>query len=325
MSALLALLTALGPDGTPPDNGPPPPGSSDVRPALDDPVAQSMRPDAPPIETVRVGPTRDFTTVFDALRYARNVQASALAAAGKAIPADRSSPAMGLLRDYRVDIIIDPGTYPEPVSGGGVPISAHFALYAADGQARSVTIRAGAAYSDGWTYHEGIVYDPRGRTGAKYGAHLGGYGTTIFSRGGMYHSAATAGSSWAMGMDGYGNGWTYCYDWDFNHASAGGRTNNHAASSITTIPEQMIYINCRSNGGLEFNPMGSSGHTMWAVDCEADWVGIEPAGTNTLITDGNVQALTNPQRYRHTPDQTRRDWPVPVGGLSPYWRARLGL
>lgn len=295
----------------PPSTDGPPPGTVvDGLPALDDPVAASMRPTGARLKLYTVGPTgRDFTTIVEAVTAGSNLRS-----------------AVGATRDTRVDILIDPGTYPETAAAGVINIPAHMALYAADGGRRSVTVLAGIE-CPGWAHQEGIVYDARTSTTAKYGLHHVGNGVSVFSRGNFYNSAATIGSGWAAGMDGVGYGHTVMYDMHLTGPDVNTRTNMHSAISGGADPETMIYVNCVTNGGLEFNPMDSTpAHELWAINCQAAWVGLGGGTGAKFYGSGNTMSDTTKwAAFRKTLDATRTDWPVPVGGLTSYWRTALGL
>lgn len=319
MSLLSLLATTKAADG---GSTPPPPGSQDVRPVLDDPLAQSMRPMRAATATVRVGPGREYSTLSQGFARANQLRDSSLNAAG--IPsnwwANTTDPAvMRQLLDHRVDLIVDPGAYDESsVSEVGIP--GLVAIYAADGQPGSVRLNQGVA-TGGWTYVEGLSITPPKVGGSKYAVHHTNTGTTIFSRCSFDTRGRTGGmgGDTPFGMDGaypYGReAETIFYDCVFQ----GGTSTNLHGSDSAGDPDIIAYIKCSYAGGNLQYGGGLNEATVWGIDCTAGSVNGYGDFTVTYLSGC---ALETPST---TVDADRRDWPVPVGGLSPYWRAQLGL
>lgn len=312
-SVLLALLAASVDDWAPPPGGGTPPGEDASLPTVDDPLVASMRPDGQRLMLIQVGPGRTYTTLASAYQAVSSV----IAGLGR-----------GLTRDERIDIVIDPGTYTEPAMNGAFVGYANVALYAADGGHSSVHLYAGPDNAQGWTYWEGIEFDPAANlsehAGAKYGSHHLGVGTSIYARCTINGNPRNpTGSNWPIGMDGYPDGFTLLYDCDLTGIE-GGRTNMHSAGASTPTRETMLYVNCRfPAGGLEFDPMGSTApHELWVVGCTAKWAGIGAGANSTFYGSGNTFTDTGQwPTFRKTPDVVTADWPIPYGGLSPYTEA----
>lgn len=323
MSTLVGLLAnRQGGPSVPIGGGddPPPPGSAvDPRPIVDDPILMSMRPDGQRVALLRVGPAREYSTIEAALARGSEIQTAA-----------RLANNGSLTRDMRVDIVIDPGEYSP--AARYVSLSHHVGLYAADGGHGTVLIHGGLEMSGGWNHVEGIHWLPPDST-SKYPHHHAAIGVSVFARS-IYTALArgAGGGLTPIGMDGNSGGETYWYDCDL--APAGQYTNTHGhAGNID--PLVTAWIRCRfPSGGLQYAngvPDDDPDHpgnsdTLWAVDCEAGWIGVEGKGAlyygdrNTL-TGGTPPGVA----YRQTPTEVRSDWPVPIGGLSTAWRARLGL
>lgn len=307
---LLALLAASG-DWAPPGGGGTPPGEDASLPAVDDPLVMAMRPDGERLALMQVGPGRTYTTIAAALAAVASIHT------GLVTPPTR---------DQRIDIVIDPGIYPEPTLNGAWGGRNHVAMYAADGERSSVTIQAGPDHAAGWSYYEGIILDPASNptvhAGAKYGSHHHGSGTSVYARCTINGNPRNPiGTGWPIGMDGYPNGFTVLYDCDLTCDPDDGRTNMHSAGSTTPTRETMVYVNCRfPDGGLEFDPMGSpAAHELWVVDCTAKWAGIGAGSASTFYGSGNTFTGTGTWgSYRKTPDVTSANWPIPYGGISPY-------
>ena len=318
MSLLSLLATAAT---AAPDVGPPP-GSSDVRPVLDDPVAQSMRPMRPATATIRVGAGREYSTLSQGLARAELLRDSSLLAAG--IPsnwwANTTVPAVMLqLLDHRVDVIVDPGAYDEDhLFELGIP--GLVAVYAADGQPGSVRINQGLA-TGGWTYVEGLSITPPKVGGSKYAVHHTNTGTSIFSRCGFDTRGRTGGmgGDTPFGMDGaapYGReAETIFYECVFQ----GGTSTNLHGSETGGDPDIIAYIKCSYAGGNLQYSGGTNLATVWGVDCTAGSINGYGDYTTTHLSGCILETPST------TVDTDRSDWPVPVGGLSPYWRAQLGL
>lgn len=307
---LHALLGAPG-GGTwaPPGGEGPPPGSDAALPTVDDPLVMAMRPDGQRLLLVQVGPGRTHATLASAYQAVSSI----IAGLGR-----------GLTRDERIDIALDPGTYTEPAMDGYFGGPAHVALYAADGAHSSVHLYAGLDQGVGWNYCEGIEFDPAANlsanAGAKYGAHMSGHGTNIYARCTFRGNPRNpTGSNWPVGMDGSPNGYTLIYDCDMTGAFDG-RTNMHSVGAAATAPERMLYVNSRYlDGGLEFDPMGSTAAMeLWVVGCESRWGGIGTGASSTFYGSGNTFGGTGTWgSYRKTPDVTSAAWPIPYGGVAP--------
>ena len=313
--SLLSLLALAAAAGEPP----PLPGSADVRPPLDDPLAAALRPMLPATATVRVGPSRTYPTLSLGLERAAQLRDSSLNAAGLAGTWAATDPATLRQRlNHRVDVLVDPGLYDEDhLFELGIP--GLVAIYAADGQPGSIQLNQGIA-SGGWNYIEGLAITPPKLGGSKYAVHHTNLGTSIFSRCGFDTRDRTGGSGGdtPFGMDGaYLNGReaeTIFYDCAFQ---GGTQTNLHGAD--VGDPDIIAYIGCSFPGGnLQYSGGGNLAE-VWGVDCVAGSVNGYGDFTDTYLSGCTLETPSS------TADEERRDWPVPYGGLSAYWRSTLGF
>lgn len=267
---LFGLLGTTTTAWSPPSSDGPPPGQTiGGIPAPYDEMVAALRPTAPPIQTYRVGPGKDYTAIEDAVEAARIRQT--------AIPADQNR---------WVHIIVDPGTY-TPVNDGRLPAHRHQAFFSASGEPNSVTIAGGWEYAAGPFYIEGFYADARESTGPKYGIHAGGAaGDPMVMVGStLIHSNNSIGSGWPMGTDGGGGGYWHLYDCTLVGAGTNSRTNNHTGN-IENTGFTMIYHRVTANCGLEFNGMGAGApDELWVIDSTAPWAGLAKSGGRHYSSD----------------------------------------
>lgn len=296
----------------------------DPRPVVDDPVVMQMRPDGRRIGLLRVGPTgRDYTTIHEAMDEGYRMQAVKMAAEG----------VRTITPDYRVDILVDPGTYVDdwvPALGTGLHVMA------ANGQRSGALLRYPTAFAGlpsdaarGWSpgnlcWWEGIdvqtLKPTDGSLGPKYPAHgeLNAGNTThatcIITR----CKLIPMGSEPGIGTNGGSAAMLVLHDVDVR-----GGTNNHGWDDKTMpLPMINVFSKCTSNIGLGYSALSDTrADQVWIVDCVAPNLGSDGAKVETHVARSTP---TNPIGYKGTLDD-RADWPIPVGGLSAAARARYGM
>ena len=84
-------------------------------------------------------------------------------------------------------------------------------------------------------------------------------------------------------------------------------------------PDIIAYIGCSYAGGnLQYSGGGNPAE-VWGIDCTAGSVNGYGDYTATYLSGCTLETPST------TVDADRRDWPVPYGGLSAYWRSTLGF
>lgn len=315
--SLLAIL-AGGRTAAAPAASTPPPGTAvdpDALPTPADTMTAQLRPTGRSIGTLRVGPTRAYKTLPEAAAKAKNIQSATMATEG----------ATTLTPNYRVDIIVDPGVYDQGMQGLVIP--EFTAWYAADTTPHSTTVVDGLNQGAN-VYWEGVDIERRinGLWEPKYAFHFQVGGTTILANCRLTNSDPASGGAgtWA-GMDGSNNGALLFYNVDgvVGTPTLTQGTNLHGAAT-NTAPNTVMYVDCTSNGALAWSDLGSGqASQVWIVGTSAQGIVADsyaPSATIHLAPSSVVTANS----WNGALD-TRADWPIPVGGLSPYWRAQLGL
>lgn len=299
-AAILAGLLARRPTPTPGGT------ATDPRPVIDDPIIMAMRPNGRSIATLRVGPTREYTTIQAAVDAGWALQ-----------QAKRAEEQSIWTPNYRVDILVDPGEYT-----GTVRANAFQAFYSAGGVKGDTVVQDGSLDTQGHIYWEGIDLIPITPELHKYPLHHAGPGTSVFARTRMEHlGVGSHGYPTAFGMDGgYGPDTTVIYDcW-----LGPGGLNAHGGPASGTYPgpEHFILANSYMGGGGGFDSWGTTGSDeQWIVNSNVqDIGGAAPGGTHiggTTNRSGTVNVTG--------PVDNESDWPIPVGCVSAYWRNYWGM
>jgi hypothetical protein len=290
----------------------------DQRPEIADPIIQAIRPAGRLIGTLRVGPSRAYSTISAAVTAAAALQTATRTAEG----------APFITPNYRVDILVDAGTYTEIIGPGPF-----LAFYAADPDGprplltytlpASGSLGTGVLIDPDQVYWEGIDIElnrPVGSTAwPKYPIHHAGIRTSIIARCALRHQTVGGGGSHTpIGMDGYAGGTTLLYDVDLTT----GPTNMHgdATGGPAAEPQTMIYVNCTSPSSINYTGMvtGAPDH-VWVVNCTAATI---VAAYSTLHVSGSTGTVSLSGGATQDTDAA---WPVPTGGLSAADRAYYGM
>lgn len=314
--------------------GSPPPATTQPRtftlPAVDDATVMAMRP-TNHVGQVLLGEGGE-ANIFDAIKKALAIQEIYQAVKGL----DKPTPAT------RVVIGVTPGVHTIPdwtralnpstpeVERGRLP--GFIDVIALEPTRDATTIQWGFSPSGGSHYWEGVnltvpntgVWEP------KYPIHLSNAGTNIFTRVHFTSENNGAGGGSAMfGTDGDDGGCVVIHDAIFD-----GGTNQHGWDTIT-IPSTCVYSKVIAKSGLNFGDGPRTETQVWLVDSTAgDGFDIGGAYTHTHMS-GCTGPLTRPYKDAQGQMQTgpaptatlddRRDWPVPVGGLSALDRQKWGM
>ena len=313
--SLLALLAAQG--NTPVT----PPAGTDPRPVVADATLNAIRPNGRRIGLLRVGPGKDYATISAAVSAANTIQVAKRDAEGLS----------SLTPNHRVDIIIDAGTYTETL---GLP-SPYLAFYAANGLKDGFTVQqagpsatlTGTLITNDSMYWEGgrilrAVQDNTTSNWPKHPVHHAGHvrgSTAIFARCTLDNQdPASSGGASAYGSDGGTNGYVLLYDCTLTP----GGTNAHGAASTTTGHQTFAVVACTVGSGANWAAMNNiAPDELWVKDSAiAGGVTVSGAASKLHLSGSTVGgAVTAPTQ------DTRSDWPVPVGGLSPHERAHFGM
>lgn len=303
--SLLAILAAGTGGGTP---GTP----LDQRPATDDTLLQSIRPNGRSIATLTVGPGKQYANIKDANTAAKTLQTARLAAEGQAT----------LTPNYRVDVLVDPGTYVGEVVAG------RFVAFYATGpgallkqNAAATTPELGVLTTNGDTYWEGINItqdDEPDTNRPKYPIHAVNRGTSIYANCTLTNNEPDV--TTPFGMDGYDGGTTLLY----GVTMGPGGTNAHGWEN-TRIPQTMMYVKCASPSTVGWNALNNIAvDQLWVV--ESNVRGVVLAGTSSVahIAPSNTLGDLGVSLNGASQD-VNAAWPVPTGGLSAADRAFYGM
>lgn len=301
----------------------------DMRPPAADPIVALMRPQDRCIGQITVSKdgTGDYTTVHEA-----NAAATALKEAARSA---ETAPVQSFSTpNYRVDIIIAPGVYEEDY----ITDFNCVAFYAADGGHSTVEIRGplhrlpgnpSVFEPSGFVYCEGIhikTNATQGDDGYKYPLHLGNVKTFVFTRGTLTTSAGSA-----IGSDLGSHVLAILHDVILN-----GSTNQHGWD-LTGQPFPMVAVYSKvtqttAGGNLGLGGVDGRVDELWVVDSSC-MSNINLTGAqgllhvnNSVARDGvvGIQSSSGGAIIGGATD-SRRDWPIPYGGVSDYWRDYLGL
>lgn len=292
-------------------------------PAAPNATVASLRPAGRVVATYTVSPTdpeADYTTPGAAVEAAKAAQT----AAGKQTSIAWNGDGKDLGPDYRVDIVIGPGTYHEVVGTG-----AWINFYGATGNPADVVITSNAAGEGtvrtwGPGYFEGITIEstqPTSGTGQKYPLHLtSGPRTTAFVNCKMITTNTVAtGSGAAIGQDGDSGSHTLFYGCEIQAVpGADWATNLHGKSS-NTAPLEVVFVDCTSNRPVVYDELasGQADKVYWiggttnglTVEGAATVTTIDPGATTGTVTATNVVSGTS--------------WPSANGGVSTRDRAHF--
>lgn len=289
-------------------------------PPTSDPIVAQIRPNGRSIAELTVAPSgADYTTIKAAATAAGVLQAARMAAEGTA----RITP------NYRVDIIVEPGTYIGEVT------SPQFVAYYGNGARGSVILNqdvnaalplVGVLATAGNIYWENIdivelLETPYVQVGGvdypKYPVHGINRGTSVFVGCTLEHKRA-AGTPY--GSDGVNGGTTLFYDVDM----LPGNTNLHGEAA-TRVPQTAMYVDCTSAGTVNWNALNNIAvDHLWVVG--GNVYGVSLAGTAsrlhldpaTVVGAGGITKPTGSQ-------DADTNWPIPIGGLSATDRAYYGM
>lgn len=306
-------------------------------PATTDPVLASMRPKGRQIAEylVRQDGTGTHTSITAAI-------ASAVAAQNARLDAELV-PRVKITPNYRVDIVIGPGDYQvTPSDFPDVPQWVN--LYAQDPTQRPRLWYsnnggpAGVIMTRGRQYIEGLIIEQDRQYGTawpKYPIHHSGTGATVIANcvllgttGGSLTTQGTPVAHSAIGMDGADHSNTVLYRVQMPRA----QMNMHGwVDYEIPNPLSVCYVECLADRFSHQSSILPEGvrDDMWVVGCTTDPDGslrdITPNGQTALHLDpAHVGSPTIRGNAASTQD-ARTDWPVPVGGLTPYDRAYYGM
>lgn len=304
--------------------------SSGPLPYVADATVRRMRPNGRSIATITIAldGTGNYSTFEDAFAAATTAQNTRMAAEGASV----ATP------NYRVDILVKPGTYPRQNTGVQMVTAPPFtACYATDPTRGNTVVMSGFTPGRGF-YWEGIdvvnTDDASGSAGAKYAFHVEAGATTIITRCSMTNQSSTSGGSgWPIGMDGVNGGTCVLHDCQLQAGvgGAGGRTNMHGDLSYQTGPPMtMVFSKCTYPGTIWYSSLvDTQADQMWVVDCTAGGFTVG-GGACVGHFSGN-----SPGTHTHQPwasgnpitatDDTQSAWPIPIGGLSAADRAYYGM
>jgi hypothetical protein len=274
-----------------------------------------MRPNVAPVATILVGPSRTYHDLWAAVPSGNNLRSARIAADGVTGTA-ASHPR------YRVTYLLDPGTYTTPTGDIGLVIN-EANVYAVDPTPGSTVIHAGLSQCNN-LYWEGvdIIRTVNGLWDPKYAAHLQLSGTTIFANCRMENDdpLSGGGGTWA-GMDGGDHLHLTFYGVTGVVGNPASGTNLHGP---TTVPVDLCFINVTDNGGLKWVMNGWQLTNMWVKDTTTPLIfsPAETLATKPILHLSGSTVTTN--QWDGTIDSDA-NWPVPLGGFSPYWRTQIGL
>lgn len=289
-----------------------PPAPVALLPEPRDATIASMRATTRKLALLRVGADREYATIAGAMLAARAIQNAKAVEEGRSI--------LALTPDYWVDILIDPGTYPECV-----PFQQFTSTYSASGIWGDVVVTGvvggdlGTLATGGTFYAEGLRVEMPpgvGTADPKYPVHHGSYGTSVFVGCSFYGDRFNGSGGGGIGADGGAGGFGVMYECLFDQSpSVGGALNLHGPA--IDEPITWVFVNCTSDTLAGYNPYSTDfADEMWLVG--GDWPGVIIAGTTTVLhvdpsgEYGNIDTAG--------PTDTDTDWPVPTGCLSDYWR-----
>lgn len=292
---VLAAAAAAAFGSTVPPPGPDPDPDPPVTLAIPDPIdatVAAMRPAGRSLGLFTVSPTdpeADYTTVGAAIEAAKAVQI----AAGKQ---DAVAWPSSLGPDYRVDIVLGPGTYEEHVGG-----SAWINLYAAAGtELGDVVIyddtsSSGVLHCFGATYVEGIalvcggtgIGYPAAGSGPKYPLHLGADGTLTFVNVRLVPTQEAGSATAAVGMDGDDGTQVTFYKCDIQDSPSSTWLANMHSASGNTVPLILAFIDCTLANVVQYDDLGTGladqvyfiGNTGGSLSVDGANVVIHTSGT----------------------------------------------
>lgn len=300
--SLLALLAATSGEAM---GG----GTVDPLPATADATLRAIRPNGRRIGLLTVGAGKDYANIKDANAAAKALQTTRLAAEG----------ASNLTPNYRVDVVVDPGTYV------GEVVSGRFVAFYANGsgvllkQNPTGTPALGVLETTGDTYWEGINITQDDEPDAfrpKYPIHAQGKGTSIYANCTLTNNESDV--TTAFGMDGYDGGTTLLY----KVTMGPGGTNSHGAVG-TRVPQTTMYVDCVTPG-VNWNAMNDiAADHLWVVGGIVNIVSM--AGVASTMHLDPATVVSGSSTPVSGSKDARTDWPVPVGGLSASDRALYGM
>ena len=303
-AAILAGLLAAKPAPEPGGGA-----ATDPRPFIDDPSIMAMRPSGRSIATLRVGPTRQYTNIQAAVDAAVLLQQARMDAEN----------VNDLTPNFRVDVLVDPGEYPQLA----LRAENTMGFYSAGGVKGDTVIMDGSLDTQGSIYWEGIDLIPITPALHKYPVHHAALATSIFVRSRMEHlGEGSHGWPTAFGMDGgYNPATTVLYDCWLGPGSL--NCHGSLASGTYDGPEHFILANSymESSGGFDSWDDGVGSDEQWIVNSNVGGIVGEAAGGTHIGGTVNRSGIVNV----NGPVDYATDWPVPVGGLSAYWRNYWGM
>lgn len=302
--SLLALLAGAAGNGGP---GAP----LDQRPPTEDALLVSLRPNGRSIGTLTVGPGKQYANIKDANTAAKALQTTTLAAEGQS----------NLTPNYRVDVLVDPGTYVGEVVAGRF-----VAFYAAGPGALlkqnpgATTPELGVLTTNGDTYWEGINItqdDEPDTNRPKYPIHAVNRGTSIYANCTLTNNESEV--TTPFGMDGYDGGTTLLY----GVTMGPGGTNAHGWDN-TRVPQTMIYVDCTTPSTVGWNALNNVAvDELWVVDSSVRGVVLAGNASKAHVSGTTLGDLGFSGPAGSLDADTA--WPVPVGGLSAADRAFYGM
>jgi hypothetical protein len=262
----------------------------------------SLRPAGRTIATYTVSPTdtaADYATIGAAMEAAKAAQKSA----GQQTSIAWNGDGKDLGPDYRVDIIVGPGTYNEVVGTG-----AWINLYGSTGNPADVKITSDAAGEGtlrvwGAFYMEGVTVEstpPASGTGQKYPLHLtAGPDTNSFVNCRFITTNSVAmGSGAAIGMDGDSGSYTLFYGCGITAIVGADWAANMHGFAANTTPLDVVFVDCTSNGKIVYDTLNSglADKVYWiggstsglTVIGTAAVTTVDPAATTGTVTATNV-------------------------------------
>lgn len=292
-------------------------------PAARNATIASLRPAGRVVATYTASPTdaaADYVTIGAAVEAAKAAQT----AAGKQSSISWNGDGKDIGPDYRVDIVLGPGTYNEAVG-----MADWINLYGATGNPDDVIITSNAAGEGtvrtwGAAYFEGITIrstEPASGTGQKYPLHLtsGPRTTAVVDCKMVTTNTVATGSGAAIGQDGASGSYTLFYGCTITAVStADWATNLHGAAG-NTAPLDVVFVGCTANRPVVYDELasGQADKVYW-IGGTANGLTVKGAATVTTIDPGATTGTVTATNV-----VSGSTWPAADGGVSSRDRAHF--
>lgn len=301
--SLLAMIAAMQ------TNGATPPAPMDPRPTPLDATVKAIRPTWRTIFTARIETdgSGDYPTIADAIKAAKAAQSARMASEG----ASAATP------NYSCRIILGPGDFMEPIYHPPA-----WSQFYGQGSTRTRilgrgddTDPRGVMELQGRIYIEGM--SSRGYTGpanGHYAVHTANNRTTTWVDFGILGGG--------YGADGAGFGQTTFYRCDLGD----GALNLHGWPDLSDR-ETICYVDCVSTGRIGWTTSSPTAPSeVWVIGGASKVASVHVVGASTVLhLDPAITPTPALPSDTTTNRDARTDWPVPLGGLSPWDQALYGM